>query len=388
MGAIAIPTIEMRGCANQSGRASEIMRPVEDKGCYNYGSAQDNSSSGSCNFEFHKGNGPIKGPCHHRMVLSSLSKPTPSKWDDAQKWLAGSSHAKTKPRNSNAEDRRLIVPTPQNGKDSSSSDDERVEDRGLDISNQDEGVTKNIDCNESFWRVNTPLEDSILAMRSVCLRDMGTEMTPIASQEPSRTGTPLRATTPAIRSPISSRSSTPGRGRQGAQAHENYQMGLNSLENRSGAMHFSGVSLTGQSNKEDPETGTCKVRENNNLENARKPSSLETRAMAWDEAERAKYMARYKREEVKIEAWENREKRKAEMEMRRMEVKAERLKSRAQERLANKIAATRRIAEEKRASAEAKLNEKEVRTSERADYIRRTGHLPSSFSFKLPSLCW
>ena len=69
-------------------------------------------------------------------------------------------------------------------------------------------------------------------------------------------------------------------------------------------------------------------------------------------------------------------------------MKAEKLKARAQEKLANKVAATRRIAEEKRANAEAKLNEKTARTSERADYIRRTGHLPSSFYYKLPSLCW
>lgn len=69
-------------------------------------------------------------------------------------------------------------------------------------------------------------------------------------------------------------------------------------------------------------------------------------------------------------------------------MKAERLKARAQERLSNKLAATKRIAEEKRANAEASLNEKAVKTSERADYIRRTGHLPSTFSFKLPSLCW
>ncbi|KAF3517756.1 hypothetical protein DY000_02063226 [Brassica cretica] len=61
------------------------------------------------------------------------------------------------------------------------------------------------------------------------------------------------------------------------------------------------------------------------------------------------------------------------------------MKARAEEKLANKLAATKRIAEERRANAEAKLNEKAVRTSERADYIRRSGHLPSSFSFKIPS---
>lgn len=128
--------------------------------------------------------------------------------------------------------------------------------------------------------------------------------------------------------------------------------------------------------------------ENKTDDHSSKTNPLETRAAAWDEAERAKYMARYKREEVKIQAWENHQKRKAEMEMRKVEVKAERLKSRAQEKHTNKLAASRRIAEEKRANAEAELNEKAVKTSQRADYIRRTGHLPSSFSFKLPSFCW
>ena len=41
-------------------------------------------------------------------------------------------------------------------------------------------------------------------VRSDSTRDMGTEMTPIASQEPSRIGAPLRATTPSTRSPINS----------------------------------------------------------------------------------------------------------------------------------------------------------------------------------------
>lgn len=40
------------------------------------------------------------------------------------------------------------------------------------------------------------------------MRDMGTEMTPVASQEPSRTATPVGATTP-LRSPTSSIPSTP-----------------------------------------------------------------------------------------------------------------------------------------------------------------------------------
>jgi predicted RecB family endonuclease len=72
-------------------------------------------------------------------------------------------------------------------------------------------------------------------------------------------------------------------------------------------------------------------------------------------------------------------------------VKAERMKAVAQEKLTNKLAATRRIAEEKRANAQEKLNDNALRTTERVEYIRRTGHVPSSsFSctFKFPSICW
>ncbi|XP_021809630.1 uncharacterized protein LOC110753126 [Prunus avium] len=340
------------------------------------------SGSSAINFEFHKANGASRTP-HHR---TALGKPTPSKWDDAQKWLVGLSRgpdknqSKTKPRNSNADDLRLIAPVSQKEQDYSSGEDDGVEDQqeeeenGCDGSarpNQYDVETKKVDCDDAVWRSNKPTENSTAAMKSICLRDMGTEMTPIASQEPSRTATPIRATTPAVRSPIASGSSTPIRPCQhGMQASQGYQK---STDGRS------------------KESNACKsMPDNQNSDQVRKPSPLETRAMAWDEAERAKYMAKYKSEEVRIQVlpWENHEKRKAEMEMRKMEVKAERMKARGQEKLTNKLAATRRIAEEKRANAEAKLNAKALRTSEKADCIRRTGLLPFTFSFKLPSLCW
>ncbi|XP_076909008.1 uncharacterized protein LOC143566111 [Bidens hawaiensis] len=306
------------------------MRSIEDKGCLNLGSPQ----------EIPKGN---RGP-HHR---TALGKPTPSKWDDAQKWLVNlsrgidKSHSNTEPRDSNADDRRLIAPVPN-------------------PSSEDEGVieTKKVDFGVS-----------------ICVRDMGTEMTPLASQEPSRSATPVRSTTPAACSPMASGSSTPAR------------PGPNVAPAVVPRVDVSGTTRFGRENEE---SNGEEVIENQNR-NARQDSKLnplETRALAWDEAERAKYMARFKREEVKIEAWENHEKRKAEMEMKRMEAKAERLKARAQEKYTNKVASTRRIAEEKRAKAEAILNEKAVQTCERADYIRRTGHLPSSFSIKLPWCCW
>ncbi|CAK7327403.1 unnamed protein product [Dovyalis caffra] len=367
---------------------------MEDKGCYNHGPTQEISNSNAISFEFHKGNGASRSG-HHR---TALGKPTPSKWDDAQKWLVGLSRGgggdrkESKPRNSNADDRRLIAPVPQMEQDYSSGEDEAegkaANGCSISITNQYEVETKKVDCDESVWRINKPVQNStVTAVRSVCVRDMGTEMTPIASQEPSRTATPIRATTPAARSPISSGSSTPIRVQHGLQGNEGYQTGLAMNESRVEASSDPrGVSAA--TRHYGQKSNGSRIPENMDSDQARKMNALETRAMAWDEAERAKYMARYKREEVKIQAWENHEKRKAEMEMRKMEVKAERLKARAQERLANKLASTKRIAEEKRTNAEAQMNEKAVKTSEKADYIRRTGHLPSSFSFKLPSLCW
>ncbi|KAK8477081.1 hypothetical protein V6N13_115529 [Hibiscus sabdariffa] len=324
------------------------MRPVEDKSCYSLGPANEISSSnggaGAISFEFHR---------------AALGKPVmaPSKWDDAQKWLVGLSRSrdkkaesKAKPRDSNADDTRLIAPCPNKEHDCPSGED----DLGL-----------------AIW-------NSVSGVRSICVRDMGTEMTPIASQEPSRTTTPLRATTPAARSPISSGSSTPVRCQQGGPCADGYRVcsGPTPVDGRAGT----DVAVKGNGSNRLEFNGQESGR-------ASKQSSLESRAIAWDEAEHAKYMARYKREEVKIHAWENHETRKAELEMKKMEVKAERLKARAKERCVNKLAATRRIAEEKRANAESKLNEKAIKTSQRADYIKRTGNFPSSFS-KLPSLCW
>ncbi|KAB2624882.1 hypothetical protein D8674_016542 [Pyrus ussuriensis x Pyrus communis] len=366
------------------------MRSIEDK---------EISGGSGINFEFQKANGASRTP-HHR---TALGKPTPSKWDDAQKWLVGLSRgaeknqSKTKPRNSNADDLRLIAPVPQKEQDYSDGEEEHHQQQeengfpGSAMANQCDVETKKVDCDDSVWRSsNKSMENSTGAMRSICLRDMGTEMTPIASQEPSRTTTPIRATTPVARSPISSGSSTPVRpcqhGMQGT--HQGYQTSTDGGRSSHDQASSCGKG-SGAAKRYVEESNACRnMAENPSSDQGTKLSPLETRAIAWDEAERAKYMARYKREEVRIQAWENHEKRKAEMEMRKMEVKAERMKTRGQEKLTNKLAATRRIAEEKRANAEAKLNEKALRTSEKADYIRRTGHLPSTFSFKLPSLCW
>lgn len=240
------------------------------------------------------------------------------------------------------------------------------------------------------------------ALRSVSMRDMGTEMTPIASQEPSRTGTPVQATTPSMRSPVSSGSSTPRRaapassplqasddpaqpsrsvptpedGSKSSEPCENEMQMKKRKDIQTLGVQLGKINIVAWASKEDEDGDSSKLLKNIDLEEVKK-NVLETRAAAWEEAEEAKYMARFKREEAKIQAWENHEKAKAEAEMRRIEVKIEKIRSHAHEKLMNKLAAAKRRAEERRAVAEAKRGEQAAKTLTHANHIRRTGRMPS-----------
>ncbi|OAE27209.1 hypothetical protein AXG93_4332s1040 [Marchantia polymorpha subsp. ruderalis] len=227
----------------------------------------------------------------------------------------------------------------------------------------------------------------------VCMRDMGTEMTPIASVEPSRAPTPVSARTPTMRSPSSSRPATPSRvvptsspsceGKDGEKERKVYYTDKELQSKTRQEILALGTQL-GKHNiaawatKEEEEEDAFKsLKSSVDLEEVRK-NVIATRAAAWEEAEQAKYVARYKREEAKIQAWENHEKAKAEAEMRRIEMKIERMRSHANEKLMNKVAATRRHAEELRAAASARRGEQASKTAQRAEYIRRTGKVPGS----------
>lgn len=62
-----------------------------------------------------------------------------------------------------------------------------------------------------------------------------------------------------------------------------------------------------------------------------------------------------------------------------VQVEVERLRAKAQEKFANKLATTKHKAEEKRAAAEMKMNKKATKTEKQAEYIRKTGQIPSKF---------
>lgn len=463
------------------------MRSFEDDN-FDYDSGHENTSVSS--FEFHKAD---RAP--PRRVLGPHSKPAPSKWDNAEKWLvnlsSGDSHSRNKlksglgyPQGVAANHAKksgfpgqggrqignanvLMTKTASNAlgvtemaSAGQSLNQEEVETKKIYpdkfVSNLDDGgpskfafmpsvahSTARANCSLDHYslenisgcdpsgqreanggdallkpslRIEKPIADPAInlskhdlsstqratpscvppssTVKSVSMRDMGTEMTPIASQEPSRTGTPVRATTPTMRSPVSSRPSTPGR-----VAPSSSLMDINGNELGSQTSELSERELHAKTRREIIALGTKLGKANiaawaskqqeeesasKSLETkAPEPTMmmiLEARATAWEEAEKAKYMARYKTEEVKIQAWENHQKAKAEAEMKRIEVKVERIRGHAHEKLMNKLAAARHRAEERLAAAEAKRNRQAAMTAQQAEYIRQTGHMPSPFS--------
>ncbi|MCO5567464.1 hypothetical protein L7F22_021155 [Adiantum nelumboides] len=265
-----------------------------------------------------------------------------------------------------------------------------------------EGINEDKPAESPAWnRASYVMPES--EMRSVSMRDMGTEMTPIASQEPSRTGTPIQATTPLMRSPVSSGSSTPRRAAPASSPLQAPQDPTQTAGNNLSTPDTDGttpeafegelqmksrndmqtlgvqlgkLNIVAWAGKEEEDCDSSKLLKNIDLEEVKK-NMLEARAAAWEEAEEAKYIARFEREEAKIQAWENHEKAKAEAEMRRIEMKIEKIRSHAHEKLMNKLAAAKRRAEERRADAEARRSEQAAKTVTVANRIRRTGRVPS-----------
>jgi len=161
-------------------------------------------------------------------------------------------------------------------------------------------------------------EPGLVNMRTVCMRDMGTEMTPIASVDPSRTATPLMATTPNLGSPAISRPSSPGRvrnttptstassgskdssklaGPKALDAAGTVSSGLSGKEKTRAEIlalgtHLGKANIAAWATKEEEEADAAQaLKASLEMEEVRK-NLLASRAAAWEEAEQAKYSAR------------------------------------------------------------------------------------------------
>uniref|UniRef100_A0A453JMK4 Remorin C-terminal domain-containing protein n=1 Tax=Aegilops tauschii subsp. strangulata TaxID=200361 RepID=A0A453JMK4_AEGTS len=198
---------------------------------------------------------------------------------------------------------------------------------------------------------------------SVSMRDVGTEMTPIASQEQSRSGTPAGAATPSL-SPLCSVPASPSASERELQIRTRREIAALGLQ-------LGKMSIASWASKEDrirtsPEKSAGE-------EDEAKKEEFEARAAAWAESKK------YQRKEVKIQEWENCQKSKFEAKMRHAEVQADQMKARAKNSLTKRLSTLSHKVEGKQARVEARRNRRAVRLARQVERIRKTGRVPSRF---------
>ncbi|CAA7404922.1 unnamed protein product [Spirodela intermedia] len=401
--------------ANQRAVLPGRSLPEEGGGGGGSGNGYDSgheSGGAATGFEFHGGERPL--------VVGPFQRPIPSKWNDAEKWIIG-----RQPAHPNLI-KKTLMQQRYGGGQPLAGNLGKVAPEGVDPLVAD---SKRVDLSQVATRfpygslISHPAPEprrgaprmhlyiifNVLWMlmvvcaapgvKSVSMRDMGTEMTPMASQEPSRTGTPNGASTPS-RSPICSQPSTP---RGGARApvvappievcsekvldarDDGRRAELSEKERRQktrseilalglqlGKMNIAAWASKGDVDNEGGGRAPCEGAHQAQL----KRVDFESRAAVWEEAEKTKHTARFKREEAKIQVWESHEKAKIEAEMREVEARAEKMKAQAHERMMRRLSAIKQRSGEKLATAEARRERQVAATCCQAEHIRRTGQPP------------
>ncbi|KAL4386653.1 hypothetical protein GQ457_09G004160 [Hibiscus cannabinus] len=397
---------------SDNGNSSSIhpIRTVEDE------NLDSDSNASSSSFEFHRGERGLPAS-----VARTYSRPMSSKWNDAEKWILNKQNMQAIKAKKNAFQNQAnpfpIANMVRVAPESANSDHRLLVNRVAEAKTVDfchpamqmpfekfSFIPSEAQSRESRETIRTgsfcsktSAEDTTVlpTVRSVCMRDMGTEMTPATSLEPSRTSTPVGATTP-LRTPTSSVPSTPRREAPPSTplnhttdsgSHHPVDDGKKELSEQEmklktrreivalgvqlGKMNIAAWASKDEKDKNMSSVETTNIKELEKIE-------YEKRAAAWEEAEKSKHTARYKREEIKIQAWESQQRAKLEAEMRRIEAKVEQMRAQAQAQMVKKNAMARQRAEEKRAAAEARKNRDAERTAAQVEYIRRTGRMPSS----------
>ncbi|CAD6209288.1 unnamed protein product [Miscanthus lutarioriparius] len=254
-------------------------------------------------------------------LLPPFSRPTPSKWDDAEKWISSPTSNRTCRAGPTAGTvpKKSALAFPEHG-----GRPPAVAKVVTDVPTNAGPLVKNSDGLAHPDLLKPAHNASIVdgpapTVRSVSMRDMGTEMTPIASQEPSRTATPIITSTPT-----SSRTPTPQRTTEFSVSNiDSNKMEMSEEElqisTRQEIMdlgeRLGKTTIAAWASKEEK----AAAHSMNTTAYKAVDINRENRAADWQEAEKAKYLARFQREEAKIQAWENLQKAKIEAEMKRIE---------------------------------------------------------------------
>ncbi|KAJ1392433.1 Remorin, C-terminal [Sesbania bispinosa] len=397
-----------------SGSSSTIhpMRMIEDE------NLDYDSNASSSSFEFDKGERPVSNP-----ATRSLLRPIPSKWNDAEKWIMNRQNIQTsysKKNNVHSQANRLLTSMVRVAPESGNYDHKlpaakvtetkRVDfcqptsHMGLEkfsfapsdahsVSGQAHGrvpVAESFPQSKDLKEVNelslscsrsTDNPTVIPGIRSVAMRDMGTEMTPVPSQEPSQTATPVGSVTP-IRSPNSSMPSTPRRGAPAPTPLDNTtdEDSVSRVENSKKQLSEEEMKI--KTRREiaalGVQLGKMNIAAWASKDEQENKNLLLGNQIRENKRELNLKNVLFKREEIKIQAWESQQKAKLEAEMRRTEAKIEQMRAQTHAKMVKKIAMARQKSEEKRAAAETRKNREAERTTAQAEYIRQTGRLPSS----------
>ncbi|CAL9096194.1 unnamed protein product [Musa textilis] len=360
--------------ARNSLLAGDMTRKVSEDYLLQHSSLTLDEGGGNCHhggndtassFEFHRVERIIQQPS-----LGLFSRHVPSKWNDAEKWIINRQIASPSVKKK----------TPAQNQGSHQTSSLRRVETDSTIAEHKASVVRALDSMRNEFNQTAPQD-------SVSMRDIGTEMTPVP--------TPLGSITPT-RSSISSLPSTPRQGvasplpteaMKNAEQDSETKGGKDKLTEREMrlkirreiaalGMQLGKMNIASWASKEEVEQCSPSPKA---LDADPTEKEYEACAAAWEEAENTKHMARYKREEVKIQAWECYQKAKIEAKTNSIEAKAERVRARAIEKMAEKLAMARRQADEKQAAAEARMNKQASRTAHRADQIRRTGQIPSPY---------
>ncbi|XP_047046798.1 uncharacterized protein LOC124651807 [Lolium rigidum] len=311
--------------------------------------AASNGNGNGGSFEFQMEERAGLGPFFFRQV--------PSKWNDAEKWIAG---------------RHVVHSNPIFSKKAAA---------GAALSHSQSAPSPS----SSFSSVTGPAsrlprrtklcgasQGAAAQSSSVSMRDVGTEMTPAASQEQSRSGTPAGAATPSL-SPLCSVPASPSASERELQVRTRREIAALGLQ-------LGKMSIASWASKDDrilrsPEKSAGA----GDGDGDAKKEEFEARAAAWAESQKCKLASRYQRKEAKIQEWENCQKSKFEAKMRNAEVQADQKKARAKNSLTKRLSSLGHKVEGKQARVEARRNRRAVRLARQVERIRKTGRVPSRF---------
>uniref|UniRef100_A0A0D9Y1E2 Remorin C-terminal domain-containing protein n=1 Tax=Leersia perrieri TaxID=77586 RepID=A0A0D9Y1E2_9ORYZ len=312
----------------------------------------------------------------------------PSKWNDAEKWLAGRHVVHSNPIFSKKSAAAVAVAGGGGRVAPESASSEAKKSIGSALTEPSSSSPPSVSAPAPATSRNK--RPRVSALAAVSMRDVGTEMTPAASKEQSRSGTPAGAATPSL-SPLCSVPSSPRSGSGGASSAATATSSERELQIRTRreiaalGLQLGKMSIASWASKEEelaagaspekrPRPAAGEVDGGGEEEKRRE---FEARAVAWQEKQKCKLALRYQRKEVKIQEWESCQKAKFEAKMRHAEVQAEQMKARAKQKLSRRMSALSHKAEGKQARVEARRSRQAARLARQVDRIRETGAAPS-----------